>query len=208
MSGNGTIAGYTPAIGDPYTITVNMDGAPDASGGSNDRTITATGGESSNWSQVHRAADQLLADNINYKIVFNPADPGSNGQACDLSGGLNCTPYVDATGNGWDASDLLLLQDKPALDALTGGLLYVAATQYYAKQREQFERADHLMKTKTPIIGFLGVVSSVYDVEYIDGTAFSVLPGGLLIDMKGITIGGSYRTNEAALNYSNRQFEF
>ncbi|WP_026600592.1 transglutaminase-like domain-containing protein [Methylomonas sp. 11b] len=221
LSGNGTISGYTPAIGNPYTITVTMDGSPDPSGGTNDRTITATysgiiggyyliatGGESSNWSQVHRAADQLLADNVNYKIVFNPADPGSNGQACDYTSGMNCTPYVDTTNNGWDASDLPLLQNKPALDALTGGLLYVAATQYYANQREQFERADHLMKTKTPIIGFLGVVSSVYDVEYIDGTAFSVLPGGLLIDMKGITIGGSYRSHEAALNYSNRQFEF
>lgn len=221
LSGNGTIVGYTPTIGNPYTITVAMDGAPDPSGGSNDRTITAsypaiiggyylmaTGGESSNWSQVHRAADQLLADNINYTIVFNPADPGSNGLACDFASGMNCTPYVDTNGNGWDASDLPLLQNKPALDALTGGLLYVAATQYYAKEREQFDRADHLMKTKTPIVGFLGVVSSVYDAEYIDGTAFSILPGGLLIDMKGITIGGSYRTNETPLAYSNRQFEF
>lgn len=221
ISGNGTIVGYTPAVGNPYTITVAMDGAPDASGGVNDRTITAsysaiiggyyliaTGGESSNWSQVHRAADQLLADNINNKIVFNPADPGSNGLACDIVTRMNCTPYVDATGNGWNATDLPLLQNKPALDALTGGLLYVASTQYYASQREQFDRADHLMKTKTPIIGFLGVVSSVYDVEYISNTAFSVLPGGLLIDMKGITIGGSYRTNDVPLTYSNRQFEF
>jgi hypothetical protein len=76
------------------------------------------------------------------------------------------------------------LQNKPALDALTGGLLYVAATQYYAKLFEQVERADHLMKTKSPIIGFLGMVSSVHEAEYIDGTVFSVLPGGLLIDTK------------------------
>lgn len=211
----------SPQLGMPYWISVEMDGAPGAIGSDTDKTITAsysaviggyylvaTGGESSNWSQVHRAADQLLTDNLNYQVVFNPADPGSNGQACDFASGLNCTPYIDSTGNGWDAADLPLLQNKPALDALTGGLLYVAATQYYAKQREQFERADQLMKTKTPIIGFLGVVSSVYDVEYIDGTAFSVLPGGLLIDMKGITIGGSYRAYEAALSYSNRQFEF
>ncbi|AEF99859.1 transglutaminase-like domain-containing protein [Methylomonas methanica] len=211
----------SPQLGMPYWISVEMDGAPGATSSDTDKTISAsysaviggyylvaTGGESSNWSQVHRAADQLLTDNFNYKVVFNPADPGSNGQACDFASGLNCTPYVDATGNGWDASDLPLLQDKPALDALTGGLLYVAATQYYAKQREQFERADQLMKTKTPIIGFLGVVSSVYDVEYIDGTAFSVLPGGLLIDMKGITIGGSYRAHDVTLSHSNRQFEF
>lgn len=216
IAGNGTIAGYTPAIGDPYTITVTVDGAPDASGGSIDRNITAsnsgiiggyylvaTGGEYSNWSQVHRAADQLLADNANYTIIFNSAELGSNGLPCSSSNSLGCTPYVNINGTG-----VPLLQDKATLDALTGGLLYVAASQYYAELREQGERADHLMKTKTPIIGFLGVVSSVYDVEYIDSTAYSVLPGGLLIDMKGIITSGSYRTHAASLNYSNRQFEF
>jgi hypothetical protein len=215
LSGGGTIVGYTPHVGDPYTIQVSMDGAPGAVSGEADRTITAsysgiiggyyllaTGGESSNWSQVHRAADQLLASNDQYKIVFNPGEAGC------LTDGTNCTPYVDANSNGWDATDTKLLEHKPALDALTGGLLYVGATQYYAKLREQFERTDHLMKTRTPVIGFLGVVSSVYEAEYIDGTAFSILPGGLLIDMKGITIGGAYRTNEAAVTYSNRQFEF
>ncbi|MEI7465731.1 MAG: hypothetical protein WCJ87_10305, partial [Burkholderiales bacterium] len=215
LAGSGTIVGYTPRIGDPFTIQVTMDGAPGAASGNADRTITAsysgiiggyylmaTGGESSNWSQVHRASDQLLSANDQFKIVFKPGEVGC------LPDGTNCTPYVDATGNGWDASDIKLLENKPALDALTGGLLYVGATQYFARLREQFERSDRLMKTKTPVLGFLGVVSSVYEAEYIDGTAFSILPGGLLIDMKGITVGGSYRTNEAALSYSNRQFEF
>jgi hypothetical protein len=215
ISGDGTIVGYVPQIGDPYTIQVSMDGAPGASAGEPDRTISAeysgivggyylvaTGGESSNWSQVHRAADQLLAANAQYKIVFRPGEAG-----CQPDG-VGCTPYVDENSNGWDTSDPLLLEDKPALDALTGGLLYVAATQYYAKLREQFERADRLMKVKTPVLGFLGVVSSVYEAEYVDGTAFSILPGGLLIDMKGITIGGSYRTNDVPVTFSNRQFEF
>ncbi|MBY6243618.1 transglutaminase family protein [Methylosinus sp. Sm6] len=215
LSGGGTIVGYTPRIGDPYTIVVGMDGVPGAASGDADRTITAsysgiiggyyllaTGGESSNWSQVHRAADQLLASNDRYKIVFNPGEAGCR------TDGVNCTPYVDANANGWDSSDTKLLENKPALDALTGGLLYVGASQYFAKLREQFERADRLMKTRTPVIGFLGVVSSVYEAEYVDGTAFSILPGGLLIDMKGITIGGSYRTGESGVSYSNRQFEF
>lgn len=207
--------GQEPPVGTPFTLTVVMDGAPGATAAEADKTISAayggivggyyliaTGGESSNWSQVHRAAEQLLAANGQYKIVFNPGEAGC------LADGANCTPYVDATGNGWDASDKPLLQDKPALDALTGGLLYVASTQYYAKLREQFERSDRLMKTKTPVIGFLGVVSSVYEAEYIDGTAFSILPGGLLIDMKGIRVGAPNRANEAAVSYSNRQFEF
>lgn len=214
-AGTYTLNGVVIQLGAPFNLLVTMDGAPGAVSGDSDRTISATysgiiggyyliatGGESSNWSQVHRAADQLLASNDQYKIVFNPGEAGC------LTDGTNCTPYVDANGNGWDASDTKLLENKPALDALTGGLLYVGATQYYAKLREQFERTDRLMKAKTPVLGFLGVVSSVYEAEYIDGTAFSILPGGLLIDMKGITIGGSYRTNETAVSYSNRQFEF
>lgn len=207
--------GQEPPIGTPFSLTVAMDGTPGYATGISDSVISATysgivggyyliatGGETSNWSQVHRASDQLLAANNQYKIVFNPSEVGC------LAEGTNCTPYVDLTGNGWDAADTKLLETKPALDALTGGMLYVAASEYYAKLREQIERSDRLMKTKTPIIGFLGVVSSVYEAEYVDGTAFSILPGGLLIDMKGITIGGAYRTNEAAVNYSNRQFEF
>lgn len=215
ISGGGTIVGYTPAVGDPFTILVSMDGRPGATGTEADLTISAeysaiiggyylvaTGGESSNWSQVHRAADQLLASNDQYKIVFNPGEAG-----CQADG-INCTPYVDATANGWDTSDKKLLEDKPALDALTGGLLYVGATQYYAKYREQIERGDRLMKARTPVIGFLGVVSSVYEAEYIDDTAFSILPGGLLIDMKGVRVGGAYRAFEPGVNYSSRQFEF
>jgi Transglutaminase-like superfamily len=216
ISGGITIPGFAPYIGLPFTLTVTMDGSPGSVGNEIDSFISAeyiasiggyyviaTGGENSNWTQVHRAADQLLTANSQIKIVFKP------GQAGCQSDGLNCDPYVDANGNGvWDASDPLLLQDKTSMDALTGGVLYAGATQYFAKLREQYERTDRLMKIKTPIIGFLGVVSSTYEAEYIDSTAFSILPGGLLIDMKGITIGGSYRTNEASLNFSNRQFEF
>lgn len=215
ISANLSVSGYAPKPGDPFTINVSMDGAPGAGSGSADRTVSATysgiiggyyllatGGESSNWSQVHRAAHQLLAANNTYTIVFNPSEV-----SCQTDG-INCTPYVDANGNGWDSSDAKLLDSKEALDSLTGGLLYVSATQYYAKLREQWERADRLMKIRSPVIGFLGVVSSVYEAEYIDGTAFSILPGGLLIDMKGVAIGGSYRTNEAAAPYSARQFEF
>lgn len=199
--------------GDPFLIVVSMDGQPGI-GGNPDTIITAdytavvggyylvaTGGESSNWSQVHRAADQLLAATGDYSIVFNP------GETNCLSGGMNCTPYVDANGNGWDVSDTPLLQHQEAMDRMTGGLLYVAATQYYARLREHFERAGRLMKVRTPILGFLGVVSSLDEVEYIDGTAFSVLPGGLLIDMKGVTVGGSYRAEGASAVRSSRHFE-
>lgn len=207
-----TISGYTPHTGDVFNLDLSLDGAPSPSGGT-DQIIAATysgviggyyllatGGESSNWSQVHRAAKALLAANVTYKIVFKPGESGC------LAGGINCTPYVDTTGNGWDASDPRLLDNKTALDALTGGLLNVAATQYYAKLREQIAQLDAINKVKTPISGFLGVVSNTYEVEYVDGTAFSVLPGGLLIDMKGLAFSGSWRIDQAATP-SNAEFE-
>lgn len=202
-------------IGMPYWISVAMDGAPAESDTEADQKIlasysariggyylVATGGEYSNWSQVHRAAEQLLAASDQYKIVYNRSEAGC------LPDGTNCTPYVDSNRNGTGDSNETLLANKPALDALTGGLLYVAATQYYTKLREHLERSDRLMKCKTPIIGFLGVVSSDDKVQTVDGTAFSVTPGDLLIDMKGLTVGGTYRAYEQNLTISNRQFEF
>lgn len=211
--------GRPSAIGDPLQLTVSMDGAPAPDEAGTDSIIEAsydaiiggyyliaTGGESSNWSQVHRAARQLLAANDQYKIVFNPADPGANGQACDPVSGINCTPYVDANGNDWDVTDPRLLDSPAALDALTGGLLYVAGTQYYADYRNKLAQLDMINKVKSPINGFLGVVSTTHDVEYIDGTAFSVLPGGLLIDMKGIRFSGIWRIDQPE-TYSSKHFE-
>lgn len=210
------IRDFVGVVGSPFTISLGIDGAPGRTEAAQDDVITsdyaaavggyyviASGGETSNWSQVHRAATQLLGANAQYRIVLNGNEAG-----CQIASGINCTPYVDANGNGWDASDAKLLESREALDALTGGLLYVSASQYYAKMREQFERADRLMKIRSPLIAFIGAVSSVYEAEYIDGTAFSILPGGLLIDMKGIATTGQYRINESAINNSNRQFEF
>ena len=205
----GTINGHTIASGDPFTITVNMDGPPDPTGGSADTTISATyqavvggyylvamGGETSNWSQVHRAAQQLLAASTQYPVV--------------VDGSLNA--YFDTNGNGvYDAgTDTPLANNLAAMDALSGGLLYVAATQYYAKLKDDFVVADRLNKIKTPISGFLGVVSSTYQpAEYINSTAFGILPSGLLIDMKGIQIGGNWRINSpASTGVSNNQFNF
>lgn len=207
------LGGYVPQFGDAFTIKATLDGAPAPASGGTDQLVSASynaiiggyylvasGGETSNWSQVHRAAKQLLDANTLYPIVINTAEPGC------LAGGMNCTPYVDANGNGWDASDARLLDSQDAQDVLTGGLLHVAATQYYAKLREHIARVDQLNKIISPISAFLGVVSSTYEVEYIDGTAFAVLPGGLLLDMKGIALAGSWRIDQAS-NYSSKQFE-
>ena len=205
-----------------YDLSLYMDGPPSTVQGTADQPLTAlyqnmkfggnyqitTGGETSNWSQVHRAAQQLLDANNLYKIVFNPSDPGSNNQSCDQVTHLNCTPYLDVSGNGWDPSDPTLASQPVAMEALTGGLLYVAGTQYFVKQRENLDRLDHLNHTKSPISGFMGVVSSVGTPEYIAGTAFSILPGGLLIDMKGDFFAGSWRIGQpATTGSSNKIFE-
>ena len=214
-----TVSGFVPTLGHPLTIQLSMDSSPGAVAGFPDLTISAgytgivggyyliaTGGESSNWSQVHRAADTLLADGDIYEHFYSPVY--NLGEAGCQPDGVGCTPYEDENGNGWDPSDPKLIENSLAMEILSGGLMNVAATQYYAKLRHQIERSDRLMKTKAPILGFLGVISSVHEVEYVDGTAFSIMPGGLLIDMKGITLGGTYRANEASANHSNRQFEF
>lgn len=205
------LGGQAVAVGFPFTLDVQMDGAPDPTGGANDYLIkasyravvggyylVATGGESSNWSQVHRAAKQVLDASSKYPIVFDSSESG-----CDVNTGLNCTPYVGSV-----ATTNTLMGNQAAMDDLTGGLLYVAGTQYFAKLRDDFAVAGRINKIVTPIEGFLGVVSSTYEpAEYINGTAFSILPSGLLIDMKGISIGGNWRIN-APSTYSNSQFNF
>jgi hypothetical protein len=214
ITSNLIINGEAIQLGSPLTLNVTMDGPPDPTGGSNDYTITAsyqamiggyyliaTGGDSSNWSQVHRAAAQLLAANTQYPIVYDGTQSG-----CNVTTGYLCNiAYVGSVAPGNN-----LLNNKPAMDALTGGLLYVASAQYFAQLRDDFSSADSLNKVATPIFGFLGVVSSTdQPVEYIDSTAFSILPSGLLIDMKGIATDGSWRINApSTLGFSNRQFAF
>lgn len=213
LGSSSSINGWTPSKGDPLAIYVSLDGVPAATTSGVDQVISAnyngvaggyylvaTGGETSNWSQVHRAAQQLLAANQQYSVVLTPGNPGMNGQACDPSTGLNCVPYVGSVAAGNE-----LVNNSAAMDSLTGGLLYVAATQYYAKLKDDFGAIDQINKVKTPIAGFLGVVSSTYQPEYINGTAFAILPSGLLIDMKGITITGTWRIN-APSTVSNSQF--
>lgn len=54
--------------------------------------------------------------------------------------------------------------------------------------------------------GFVGIVSSTYDVKYLGDTAYSIMPGGLLIDMKGVRFNGFWRNNAPA-QYASDHFE-
>ena len=92
---------------------------------------------------------------------------------------------------------------------MIGGLLEVASAQYYAKLREQYGRADGLMRIRTPILRFVGLVRSDYDVQYLkDGTAFSIQPNGMVIDMKGLTTGLPVRIDSDSGEYSTDHFYF
>lgn len=209
-----SITGYTPKVGDAFSLKITVDGPAGKTnlpveydyctvGG---YYLIATGGEATNWTQVFRAADSLLyANQQQFKIVYNAAESGC--QPPPTGDGIGCTPYVDKNGNGvYDAGDTALMDDQQAMDSLTEGLLYVSAMQYYAQLRDNMKAVDALNHTITPISYLVGVVSATNDaVEYIDGTAFSILPGGLLLDMKGTTLAGSWRIDQPN-QWSSSQF--
>jgi hypothetical protein len=148
-----------------------------------ERIVIASGGESSNWSQVHRAASSLLA-NSNTSIVYSASKP-LPGQTCVVADGSGCIPYVD-NGNGvWDAADVPLA-DSAAGAEMTLGLLEVAGAQYLADFRDKYKRADGLMRIHTPIRSLVGIVKSNYEVQYLaDTTAFAIQPNGLVVDFRG-----------------------
>lgn len=199
--------------GTPLIVTLRLDGAPDPTGGTDDSIVKAvyvndvvggyyligTGGDTSNWSQVHRAAAKLLQANNNYKILIglDPNDPGIP----------DPVPCVDLNQDGVvDAGDEALVDDPQAMDDLTGGLLYAAMTLYYAQSRDASEELAKLDHVVAPIDGWVGMVSSVDDVQYIDGTSYSIMPGGLLIDMKGVQFSSILRDDQPA-QYDSNHFE-
>nr|NJM03311.1 hypothetical protein [Desulfobacula sp.] len=160
--------------------------------------LIATGGETSNMSQVRRASQRLLKANKDWPIVVDTAGAiGESGLA-----------YVDVNGNNRpDSYDIALLDHLEAQDALTGGLLNVAAMLYYTKLREDSERYSRLKGIISPISAYLGVVSTTHEVEYLDNVPFSVTPGGLLIDLKGIRLNGSWEIDQPE-TYSSETFLF
>jgi RHS repeat-associated protein len=157
--------------------------------------LIGSGGESSNWGNVHKAASQLLTANQQYAIAY----------LYDATI-MIYVPYIDANRNGIvDTGEIKLIDNSQAMQALTGGLLEVAMRQYLVEVRESLQRIDALGHTVSPIEGFAGIASSVYDADYYGDIPFSILPGGLLIDVKGLEILGSWRTN-AAQQPSDKQF--
>ena len=199
------------SVGDPFAIAVSVDGPPAAGGEVSavyqdqkfgGHMVVAVGGEHSNFAQFHRATDELLSHIDEYPIVFNATEPD-----CEISTGIACTPYVDTNESGaYDVNDMPLLEHSEAMTALTGGLLNVAARSYFAQLRQARDRLGAINHVFQPIAGWIGLVSSVNNVEYIEDTAFSVLPGGLLIDLKALVFNGCWRL-DFAQEHDPRTFE-
>jgi RHS repeat-associated protein len=202
-------AGQPVQLGSQFELLLDMDGRAmtDGSGQTDHHLKSYTGqtmggmqligagGEASNWGSVHLAASQLLTANQQYAIAY-------------LYDSANQTyvPYVDANRNGTvDAGEIKLIDHDQAMQALTGGLLEVAMREYLVRVRESVQRIDALGHTISPIEGFAGITSSTYEADYYGDIPFSILPGGLLIDVKGLEILGSWRTN-AAQQASDKQF--
>jgi len=154
--------------------------------------LVATGGETSNWSQVRRAYQNLLSANKQFPLINH----------------INGDVYVDVDGSGTvNAGDTRLLDNQEAQDALTGGLLYTAQALYYTRLKKESRRYSRLKNIISPIAAFAGVVSTTFEVELVDETPFAVLPGGLLIDLKGLRLNGSWVADEPE-TYSNETFKF
>ncbi|HLF97344.1 MAG TPA: DUF6531 domain-containing protein [Methylococcaceae bacterium] len=157
--------------------------------------VVGAGGETSNWGSVHGAADELLKASQQYAITY----------LYDTANSVY-VPYVDANRNGVvDTGEVKLIDHSQAMQSLTGGLLDVAMRQYLVRMRESLQRLDAMGHTVSPIESFAGLASSVYEADYYGDIPFSILPGGLLIDVKGLDIMGSWRTN-AAEQPSDKQF--
>nr|MBF0223393.1 hypothetical protein [Desulfobulbaceae bacterium] len=158
--------------------------------------LIASGGETSNETQLRRATEKLLQANDNYAIVVDSA--GALGAIGDV--------YIDTNLNGVaDTGDMRLLDDLEAQDALTGGLLYVAQSLYYTRLREDSERYGRLKGIISPISAYLGVVSTTQEVEYLNDVPFAITPGGLLIDLKGIHLNGTWEVDQPE-TYSSDAF--
>jgi RHS repeat-associated protein len=149
------------------------------------------GGESSGWSQVHRAYQQLLAATKQYPIVLD----------------VNSNIYIDENNDGlYDSSDTLLSSHQAAKSELTSGLLYAAQTLYLSRMRSEFERYSHLSELISPINVYLGIITTVDEVDYLGNIPFSFMPKGLLIDLKYVSF-LSYESNQSN-TLSNNGFNF
>ena len=85
----------------------------------------------------------------------------------------------------FDTGESLLVDNNEANIALTGGILDLAQRLYFVRYNEWSQRYTGLKNSEFILYNEFGFISSIYDVNSIDGTPFSVTPAGLLLDMVG-----------------------
>jgi|GEM_PF-686870 len=153
--------------------------------------MISTGGEESNWGQVQRAYDELLASLEQFPLVTE-------------AGKI----YVDSNGNGYDGSDLLYADAADAQKALTGGLLYAAQRLYYTRLQEQQEQYQSLKNITYLMNGRIGLVSAKSAINTLEETPFSITPEGLLIDLKANVYIGNGWNNASGEGAGNENFNF
>ncbi len=194
-------------IDSPFSLSLKLDGRAKTNGLDSDLilsdysqlrlggyTVIGIGGETSNEAQVQRAKDDLLTAAQGYPVVFNPAEPN--------------IPYIDANVSGeYEVGiDYQLINSEQATDDLTGGLLETAIYSYFQQVNQQRRQLDALHHTITPLNGLVGIANSVVDVEYDNGSPFAIIPGGLVLDMKGIRVIETRRIDTTG-GINNRTFD-
>ncbi|VEN74187.1 hypothetical protein EPICR_30120 [Candidatus Desulfarcum epimagneticum] len=108
--------------------------------------------------------------------------------------GMEEIPYVDGNQNGAvDSGESPLGESPDAQRALTEGLLYAGAALYGARVRDAGMELGALNHVLSPGSVLLGVTKSASRAEYLDGTSFSIMPAGLVIDMAHVVAGHFHR---------------
>ncbi len=195
-------AAFNPTT-DRFVIELKVDGSPSTQTGVADPVhsvlytdikagqfnVFGMGGAYSNAAQGMRATELLLTAAENYPLINNAAG----------------VPYIDANRNGViDAGERALQEDVAATEDLTGNLLDLANRRFMAKHTAALNRLSALNQATTQIDLLWGSTSSTFDVASPGQSPFTVVPGGLLIDMKGQVNRGSWRNAVAPTSSADR----
>jgi RHS repeat-associated protein len=167
-----------PGSGSPFSVALVMDpGDPNEfkvefhSRPLGGVYVIAAGGETSNRSQVDRSARKLLQALDDHPVVQDPQG----------------VVYVDANANGTiDSGERMLLEDSQARIALTAGVLALEGDLQFARLLEDVRRMSAYHRVTLGPPRYLALVNAVENVSLLEGTAFSITPAGLLIDMTAL----------------------
>ena len=156
--------------------------------------VIGAGGEHSSWSQVRRSARRLRKALDLHPVLAKASEGGAL--------------YVDRDRDGViDTGEPRLLEDPVAQRALTGNLLAMVKNLYVAQGRDLVERVNQLHRTAGVVLSLLGVVTTPLDVRAVEEGPFSVLPLGLLVDMRGSKLAGPFKIDKYSTKVDGETFK-